>query len=74
MSFDAWVVGFGLSKVLIELKVIVSPGAYGVWLIVALIDMCLLYAYFRARRGPQIDVGRWDIQTITPSRSPATGE
>jgi uncharacterized protein len=30
MSFDAWVVGFGLSRVLIELNLMESPWAYGV--------------------------------------------
>ena len=30
MSFDAWVVGFGLSRVLIELNLIESPWAYSV--------------------------------------------
>src|SRR5581483_3771379 len=30
MSFDAWVVGFGLSRVLIELGLVASPQAYGV--------------------------------------------
>src|SRR5262249_3735723 len=30
MTFDAWVVGFGLSRVLIELKLMASPWAYSV--------------------------------------------
>jgi hypothetical protein len=30
MSFDAWVVGFGLSRVLIELKLLGAPWAYSV--------------------------------------------
>lgn len=46
MSFDAWVVGFGLSKVLIELGLIASPRAYSVWLGVVLIDLFLLYGFF----------------------------
>ena len=46
MSFDAWVVGFGLSRVLIELKAIPSPEAYGIWLAVILVDLYLLYNYF----------------------------
>ncbi|MBI1893850.1 MAG: sulfite exporter TauE/SafE family protein [Candidatus Rokubacteria bacterium] len=47
MSFDAWVVGFGLSRALIGLELMASPTAYGVWLLVVLIDMWLLYLYFR---------------------------
>jgi hypothetical protein len=52
MSFDAWVVGFGLSKVFIELGLIASPRAYGVWLAVIMIDLFLLYGFFT--RGPEI--------------------
>jgi len=50
MSFDAWVVGFGLSRVLIDLTLIPSPAAYGVWLAVILADLWLLYDYFARRR------------------------
>jgi hypothetical protein len=50
MSFDAWVVGFGLSRVLIDLTLIASPGAYSVWLAVVLVDTYLLYRYFRNQR------------------------
>jgi uncharacterized membrane protein YfcA len=50
MSFDAWVVGFGLSRVLIELKLIESPWAYGVMLAALVVDACLLYVFFKTRR------------------------
>jgi len=50
MSFDAWVVGFGLSRVLIELKLLESPWAYSVMAAAILVDCCLLYAFFKARR------------------------
>jgi len=49
MSFDAWVVGFGLSRVLIELGVAPSPQAYGVMVATILIDIWLLYVFFTAR-------------------------
>ena len=49
MSFDAWVVGFGLSKVCIELHLLTSPGAYGILAAVAVIDAYLLYWFFRNR-------------------------
>lgn len=52
MSFDAWVVGFGLSRVLIELKLIESPWAYGVMAAAILVDCCLLYVFFTKRRVP----------------------
>ena len=50
MSFDAWVVGFGLSRVLIELRLMESPWAYSVMVLAILVDSCLLYVFFRARR------------------------
>src|SRR5438105_4867076 len=46
MSFDAWVVGFGLSRVLIELNLMESPWAYSVMAITILIDAYLLYIFF----------------------------
>ena len=50
MSFDAWVVGFGLSRVLIELKLMQSPWAYSVMAIAILVDCYLLYVFFKVRR------------------------
>jgi uncharacterized membrane protein YfcA len=50
MSFDAWVVGFGLSRVLIELNLIESPGAYSVLAATILIDIYLLYVFFTVRK------------------------
>jgi uncharacterized membrane protein YfcA len=50
MSFDAWVVGFGLSRVLIELKLMESPWAYGVMAVAILVDSYLLYLFFKVQR------------------------
>src|SRR5690242_12172979 len=50
MSFDAWVVGFGLSRILIDLKLLASPWAYGVMAATILIDSYLLYVFFTLRR------------------------
>ena len=49
MSFDAWVVGFGLSRVLMELNLMASPWAYSVMAATILIDIYLLYVFFTAR-------------------------
>jgi uncharacterized membrane protein YfcA len=49
MSFDAWIVGFGLSRVLIELNLMESPWAYSVMAVTILIDVCLLYIFFTKR-------------------------
>src|SRR5262249_40436046 len=51
MSFDAWVVGFGLSRVLIDLKLMESPWAYGAMGITILIDSYLLYIFFTVHKG-----------------------
>lgn len=50
MSFDAWVVGFGLSRVVIELRLVTSLAAYAIWVLVVLVDLVLLRQYFRGRR------------------------
>jgi hypothetical protein len=46
MSFDAWIVGFGLSRVLVELNLMESPWAYSVMVVTILIDVYLLYIFF----------------------------
>jgi uncharacterized membrane protein YfcA len=51
MSFDAWVVGFGLSRVLIELNLMASPWGYSVMAATMLIDLCLLYSFFAAHKA-----------------------
>lgn len=48
MSFDAWIVGFGLSKLVHDLKIIPSNAAYFVLLAVMLCDGWLLYRFFAA--------------------------
>ena len=50
MSFDAWVVGFGLSRVLIDLKLLPSPWAYSVMVLAIVVDSYLLYIFFTTRR------------------------
>ena len=51
MSFDAWVVGFGLSRVLMELDLVRSPWAYSVMAATILIDCYLLYVFFVVRKA-----------------------
>jgi uncharacterized protein len=46
MSFDAWIVGFGLARAILELRLLGSLGAYGIWGAVILFDLYLLYRYF----------------------------
>lgn len=51
MSFDAWVVGFGLSRVLMELNLMGNPWAYSVLAATILIDTYLLYIFFTLKRS-----------------------
>ena len=51
MSFDGWVVGFGLSRVLVELDLMESPGAYSVMAVTIFIDIYLLYIFFTVQRA-----------------------
>ena len=46
MSFDAWVVGFGVSTVLRDLKIVEGAAAYLFLLVVIAIDVVLLYRFF----------------------------
>jgi len=46
MSFDAWIVGFGLARAILELRLLGTLGAYGIWGAVILFDLYLLYRYF----------------------------
>src|SRR5262245_29912224 len=49
MSFDAWIVGFGLSTVVRELALMPGYSAYSILATVAAIDTVLLYRFFSTR-------------------------
>jgi uncharacterized protein len=51
MSFDAWIVGFGLSTLLRELRIVESAAAFLVLVGVGAIDVLLLYRFFAQRRA-----------------------
>jgi uncharacterized membrane protein YfcA len=53
MSFDAWIVGFGLSTLLKDLGLVQSNLAYLVLVAVALLDSWLLYRFFSVQL-PQV--------------------
>ena len=46
MSFDAWIVGYGLSKVLGDIGLITGDLGYSIFAITILIDLVLLYRFF----------------------------
>jgi uncharacterized membrane protein YfcA len=54
MSFDAWVVGFGISTLLRALHLVEGSEAYAVLAAVILVDLLLLYRFFSAPRPPQL--------------------
>lgn len=53
MAFDGLVVGFGLSRVLVELDLATPITTYSILLIVVLINGYLLFRFFRDRADPQ---------------------
>jgi uncharacterized membrane protein YfcA len=52
MSFDAWVVAFGLSRLLGEMRLVHSRAAYLVLIVVGMIDTWLLFRFFAPRNPP----------------------
>jgi hypothetical protein len=54
MSFDAWVVGFGISTLLRSLRLIEGREAYAVLATVILVDLLLLYQFFAAPRPSRL--------------------
>jgi uncharacterized membrane protein YfcA len=50
MSFDAWIVGFGLARTFLELRLLSWSAAYSIWGAVILFDLYLLYRYFERGR------------------------
>jgi uncharacterized protein len=53
MSFDAWIVGFGLSTLIKDLQLVQSNLAFLVLAAVGLIDTLLLYRFFTVQL-PQV--------------------
>ncbi len=78
MSFDAWVVGFGLSRVLMDLKLMESPWAYSIMAVTILIDSYLLYTFFIVHKTAQrrSEALRGPMTTGGPSgvRDPMTSQ
>jgi len=58
MSFDAWVVGFGLSTLLRELRIVSGGAAYLVLAAVVCVDAWLLYRFFSS-------AARFDLTAAT---------
>jgi hypothetical protein len=69
MSFDAWIVGFGMSNVVRELGLMTGSSAYSILAVVGAIDAVLLYRFFSAssRRVPEPEAYKAVEETFTPS-------
>jgi uncharacterized membrane protein YfcA len=70
MSFDAWVVGFGLSSLTRELGLIEGPAAFVILVAVGVIDTWLLYRFFsvpgrRSRSGQAYELARDRVRSDT---------
>jgi len=57
MSFDAWIVGFGVSTVLRDTKLVAGAEAYLFLVAVVIVDAVLLYRFFTAHGG-RVDLAR----------------
>jgi uncharacterized membrane protein YfcA len=57
MSFDVWIVGFGLSRVVAELKLSQGTVSYGPMIIAILLDVWLLFVFFRSRLAAADEFG-----------------
>jgi uncharacterized membrane protein YfcA len=67
MSFDAWIVGFGLSRLLNELSLVNGRPAYLVLVAVAVLDTWLLYRFFSGSRTSNPELR---TQTLEPNLNP----
>ena len=56
MSFDAWIVAFGLSRLLQELRIVDSDAAYFVLVIVGAIDIWLLRRFFSGAQRETVPI------------------
>lgn len=71
MSFDVWVVSFGLSRVLADLKLLSPPANYSVMVGAMILDAYLLYIFFARRARMAADPS--PVVTLSPSNGPPPG-
>jgi uncharacterized membrane protein YfcA len=67
MSFDAWVVGFGVSTVLRDVRIVEGYAAYLFLAGVILIDAWLLYRFFSAGARFEMPKGSTELKAEGPS-------
>jgi uncharacterized membrane protein YfcA len=54
MSFDAWIVSFGVSTLLRQLHLVDSRAAFGLMAAVIIVDVWLLYRFFSRAPAPEV--------------------
>jgi uncharacterized protein len=64
MSFDAWVVSFGVSVLLRDLHLVESASAFLVMVAVILVDAVLLYRFFTAAHGAAIRTPLTSVRAV----------
>jgi uncharacterized protein len=69
MSFDAWVVGFGVSRLLQELRLVEGAAAYLMLATVIVIDAWLLFRFFAIDSAPPPEAAPAYTATV-PQRAP----
>jgi uncharacterized membrane protein YfcA len=70
MSFDAWVVGFGLASVMLSMGLANTATSVGLFTAVAGIDIWLLYRFFRKRHHQVRNLSPAPLPEVIPSRLP----
>jgi membrane protein implicated in regulation of membrane protease activity len=68
MSFDAWVVAFGLASVLLGMGIANRVTAVGLFSMVAGFDVWLLYRFFRNRHQRIGNLSPAPLSDVIPSR------
>jgi hypothetical protein len=67
MSFDAWIVGFGLSTLLRDLQLVPGNRAFLALILVVILDSILLYRFFTVQLPAAVAADR---PALTPIRPP----
>ncbi len=67
MSFDAWIIGFGLARTTIDLGILSSRAAYSMWGAVIVFDLFLMYRFFFSAKSPRRQESREGSRSDSPS-------
>jgi len=68
MSFDAWIVGYGLSKVLVDIQLLSPDPAYAILVATIIIDLALLYRFFGNHKA-RISISHASSQPTTRTQA-----